>query len=504
MSTVFSLVPQPAQIHETDGSLSLTGTLPLYLESTGAEISNIADYLVTECHRYCRINLKRMTIAESRVIPAITLSISNARQFAYEGAYKLTVHDSSISLQAGTPAGLFYAVQTLLQLLSMESNSSDMVVLPNLEIVDRPRFTWRGMHLDVSRHFFPVEFIKKYIDILSFHKMNIFHWHLTDDQGWRIEIKRYPRLTEIGAWRKDNGNKYGGFYSQDEIRTVVNYAEERYVTIVPEIEMPGHASAALASYPEYSCTGGPFKVETRWGVFDDVYCPGNKATFTFLENILDEVAELFPGRYIHIGGDECPKVRWHNHDLCQCFMKSLGLASENDLQAYFISHIARHLETLKKSLVGWDEILDGGAPSTATIMAWRSMQKGVEAAEAGHDVVMTPMSYCYFDHYQGVANEPKAIGGFTPLQTVYSFEPIPDELPSAMKSHIIGAQGNVWTEYMPDSRHVEYMVLPRLCALSEVLWSPRETRFWTDFLERLKPHLLRLKARHVNYRQLTM
>jgi hexosaminidase len=361
------------------------------------------------------------------------------------------------------------------------------------------------MHLDVSRHFPPVAFVKKYIDLLARHKMNMFHWHLCDDQGWRIEIRKYPRLAEIGAWRRENdGRIYGGFYTQRDIREVVDYAARRCVTVVPEIELPGHARAALAAYPEYSCTGGPFDVAATWGVFEDVYCAGNDKTFAFLEDILTETAALFPGPYIHIGGDECPKERWRAHALCQARMKQFGLSDENQLQSYFISRIAAHLQRLDKRLVGWDEILDGGAPFGSMVMAWRGVDKGTQAALAGHEVIMCPMSHCYFDHYQAdPAGEPKAIGGFTPLRKVYEFEPIPKDLPNDMHRNILGAQGNVWTEYMTSTEHIEYMTLPRLCALAEVLWSPMELRSWDNFAVRLHSHLRYLDRLGVNYRALS-
>ena len=416
-------------------------------------------------------------------------------------AYELSVTSNGARLAASSSPGLLYGLHTLLQLCRVESGD---VVVTGAEIVDRPRFAWRGMHLDVSRHFFSVAFVKKYIDLLARHKMNIFHWHLCDDQGWRIEIPAFPRLTEIGAWRVENGSRYGGFYGRDEISQVVEYARVRGVTIVPEIEMPGHASAALAAYPEYSCTGGPFEVATTWGVFDDVYCAGKDKTFAFLEAILEEATSLFPGSVIHIGGDECPKERWSAHKLCQGRIQREGLRDENHLQAYFVGRIAKHLGTMKKRLVGWDEILDGGAPSDSIIMAWRSIDHGVIAATAGHDVVMCPMSHCYFDHYQAdPESEPKAIGGFSPLDKVYGFEPIPDELPEEFHARIIGGQGNVWTEYMSDTERVEYMTFPRLCALSEVLWSPRTARSWDSFAARLNEHLKRLDRIGVNYRKPT-
>jgi hexosaminidase len=415
------------------------------------------------------------------------------------GAYELKVSQQHARLTASSPSGLLYGLHTFLQLCRVQSGQ---VVLPGVDIVDQPRFVWRGMHLDVSRHFFPVSFVKKFIDLLARHKMNVFHWHLCDDQGWRIEIPAFPRLTEIGGWRMEAGERYGGYYRQSEIREVITYAQKRCVTVIPEIEMPGHAMAALAAYPEYSCAGGPFDVPTTWGVFEDVYCAGSDKTLAFLEAILSEAATLFPAPMVHIGGDECPKARWRAHALCQERLRQEGLRNEDQLQAYFIARIAAHLDTLQKRLIGWDEILEGGAPPGSAIMAWRGVDKGTQAALAGHDVVMCPMSHCYFDHYQGEpCGEPRAIGGFTPLDKVYAFEPIPADLPRDLHARILGAQGNVWTEYMPDSRHVEYMALPRLCALAEVLWSPLAVRSWDDFSARLGTHVRRLDRLDVNYRR---
>lgn len=503
MTPHLSLIPLPAEFRLTGSSLKLSRDFPIHvLTNTPAVQEVIETFLGTLAPAV--ILQPRIADHDAKEHPGLSISLASASSGQNKESYALSVAEKGVSVSASTTAGLFYGLLTFGQLLSADDTVSGDLIVPHIEISDCPRHCWRGMHLDVSRHFPPAEFIKKYIDLLARHKMNVFHWHLTDDQGWRIEIKRYPRLTEIGAWRKElDGRVYGGFYTQQEIRQIVAYARRRFVTIVPEIELPGHASAALAAYPEYSCSGGPFEVATQWGVFDDVYCPGKETTFKFLEDVLTEVAELFPGQYIHIGGDECPKVRWNNHELCQGRMRELGLANADELQAYFVSRIARHLKTLGKRLVGWDEILDGGAPAGATIMAWRNAQKGIEAAQSGHDVVMTPMSHCYFDHYQAKENEPKAIGGFTPLETVYSFEPIPTDLPPELAHHILGAQGNVWTEYMPDTSHIEYMAFPRLCALSEVLWSPRKVRSLPDFVERLRLHLKRLDRLNVNYRRLT-
>ena len=377
------------------------------------------------------------------------------------------------------------------------------------------------MHLDVSRHFFDVEFIKKYIDLLALYKMNIFHWHLTDDQGWRIEIKKYPELTKVGAWRsgtmvgpysdqKFNDIRYGGFYTQEEIKEVARYAEQRHITVVPEIEMPGHAMAALAAYPQFSCAGGPFEVAKGWGVFDDVFCAKDE-TFAFLEDVLTEVLELFPSKFIHIGGDECPKVRWKSCSKCQKTMQDNNIKDEHELQSYFIRRIERFLNSKGRKLIGWDEILEGGLAPGAAVMSWRGTEGGIAAAKMKHEAVMTPGSHCYFDHYQGdLRQEPLAFGGFTNLEKVYGFDPIPKELSKKEARYILGAQGNVWTEYMSGTvrfagasleteanfwkdnmtpeQHVEYMVLPRLLALAEVTWGTANPSQYAEFLNRVVQH----------------
>jgi hexosaminidase len=451
-------------------------------------------------------------------------------------SYLLTVTPQAIRVSAPTAAGVFYATQTLRQLLPSDAegtfaayaagapealqttNGADGAAspsrwrIPALRVRDAPRFPYRGMHLDVGRHLFPVEFVKKYIDLLASYKMNTFHWHLTEDQGWRIEIKKYPRLTEVGAWRKEtivaknvspyvgDGRRYGGFYTQDEVREIVAYAEERHVTIIPEIEMPGHSLAALAAYPELACTDGPFEVGTRWGVFEDIYCPSER-TFAFLEDVLTEVMELFPSPYVHIGGDEAPKARWERSELAQEVISAEGLADEKELQSWFIRRIENFLLSHGRRLIGWDEILEGGLAPEATVMSWRGMEGGIEAARQGHDVIMTPTAHAYFDYYQGAREqEPLAIGGFLPLERVYAFEPVPDELTAEEGRHVLGAQGNVWTEYMRTTDYVEYMVFPRLLAMAEVAWTPADVRDWPIFLRRLGGHLDRLEARGVNYR----
>lgn len=424
-------------------------------------------------------------------------------------AYSMHISTNSIQIR-GQEAGIFYGFQTLLQLLPFQI--SDMVPIPNMIINDYPRFQWRGMHLDVSRHFFPKEFIFRYIDFLAMYKMNTFHWHLTDDQGWRIEIKRYPLLTDIGAWRKGTlvGHSsdealiadtvsYGGYYTQDEVREIVQYAQARHITIVPEIEMPGHSMAALTAYPELSCTGKNVETATTWGVFPHVFCTKDDV-FTFLENVLIEVMALFPGTYIHIGGDESPKTNWKKCPQCQARIKSEHLKDEYELQSYFITRIEKFINSKGRKLIGWDEILEGGLAPNAVVMSWRGTEGGIEAARSKHFAVMTPGSHCYFDHYQGdPTNEPLAIGGYTTVEKVYSFEPVPDGLDEKEAKYILGAQGNVWTEYMNNEKHVEYMIFPRLCALSEVVWTPAEKKNWIDFRNRLMKHFDYFDHRNINY-----
>ena len=422
-------------------------------------------------------------------------------------SYEISMNTKEIRISGDV---IHYALQTLKQLLF--NKISKGFIIPCSQITDYPRYNYRGMHLDVARHFFPKEFIKKYIDYIAMYKMNYFHWHLTDDQGWRIEIKKYPKLTEVGAWRKgvltgkykdksreSDTSAYGGFYTQEDIKEVVEYAAKRHVTIIPEIEMPGHSLAALSSYPEYSCTGGPFEVSREWGVFEDIFCP-KEETFTFLENILSEVVELFPSPYIHIGGDEAPKDRWKTCQYCQDLIEKEGLKDENELQSYFVRRIEKFLNSKKKILIGWDEILEGGLAPNAVVMSWRGTEGGVDAARQNHNVIMTPGEYCYFDHYQGdPRTEPVAIGGYTTVEKVYSFEPTPAELSGDQKYKIFGAQGNLWTEYIITPDKVEYMVFPRICALSEVLWTPENKKDFRNFKDRLRKHFDLLDELKINY-----
>ena len=431
-------------------------------------------------------------------------------------AYILDVNTEEITIKASSPKGVFYAVQSLIQLLPPEfikdGFKSEGINIQTLKIEDNPEFSYRGMHLDVSRHMYPVEFIKKYIDALAMLKMNTFHWHLTDDQGWRIEIKKYPKLQEVAAYRKEtlighysnqphqfDGKKYGGYYTQEEVKDIVAYAQKRFITVIPEIEMPGHSQAAIAAYPELGCSGEQVEVATKWGVFEDIYCP-KEETFKFLENVLDEVVALFPSEYIHIGGDEAPKTQWKNSSESQALIKSEGLKDEHELQNYFITRMEKYLNSKGKQIIGWDEILEGGLAPNATVMSWRGTNGAVEAAKSGHNVVMTPTSHCYFDYYQSDNDdEPTAIGGYLPLEKVYGFNPIPEELNSEETKYILGAQGNIWTEYMPTSEQAEYMAFPRILAMSEVVWTNAENKNYEDFVSRVENFNKRLDVLDINY-----
>jgi hexosaminidase len=428
-------------------------------------------------------------------------------------AYRLEITPDFIRIKGCEGAGLSAGIQSFRQLIpAIFKEEKSNCYLPCALIQDQPVYSWRGLHLDVSRHLYPVQFIFKLLDVMALHKLNVFHWHLTDDQGWRIEIKKYPRLTSVGSSRastplpddktRNDGKVYQGFYTQDEVREIIEYANQRGITIVPEIEMPGHALAALAAYPEFGCSGESYHVATKWGMHEDVFCAGNDETFVFLQGILDEVIDLFPGEYIHIGGDECPKVRWKACQKCQERINTEGLKDEYELQSYFIRRIAAYLLQRRKRLVGWDEILEGGLASGAVVMSWRGREGGIEAAEMGHDVVMSPNTHCYFDYYQAkdISAEPPAIGGFIPVETVYKFDPL-DGISVGRRKHVLGGQGNIWTEYIQTAEQVEYMAFPRVCALSEVLWSG-PGRDWSDFLKRLKIHLTRLQELNVNYRDL--
>jgi len=508
------IIPQPEEVSIKSGYFKLSPETKIILtdETLKSDVDWFNDYLKKN------YGFKLETLAEK---PKTGTSISFEKpdfEAGWKEKYSIEIDDNEISILAeGDGSGFFYGFQTLVQLIpppeikSSKEGPQKSFLIPCVYVKDGPRYEWRGMHLDVCRHFFPVSFVKRYIDLLAAYKMNTFHWHLTEDQGWRIEIKKYPKLTEVGAWRKGTSvgkmsdNKfdtirYGGFYTQKEIKEVVAYATKRHITIIPEIEMPGHSLAAVASYPWLSCTGKKQEVAKTWGVFDDVYCTKD-STFKFLEDVLTEVMALFPGNYIHIGGDECPKTRWKTCPNCQALMKKENLKDENELQSYFIKRIEKFVNSKGKQIIGWDEILDGGLAPNAAVMSWRGTEGGIAAAKQKHNVVMSPGKPCYFDHYQikDRSSEPLAIGGFNPLDSVYNYNPTPKNLSPDEAKFIMGAQGNVWTEYILNEKQVEYMAVPRMIALAEVVWTKPENKNFGNFIERLNKNKLLLDMWKINY-----
>jgi hexosaminidase len=511
------IIPAPMKVEAREGNFELIAASHIRADR---EFRNEAQLLAARLRPATGFPLKIKSAAE-RSAGDILLLKSDAPLGA-EG-YELSVTSSNVVIRAPTAAGIFYGTQSLLQLLPSGIFSAHLVTnidwrIPCVEIKDQPRFAWRGFMLDVSRHFFTKKEVEQVLDLMSLYKMNTFHWHLVDDQGWRIQIKKYPKLTSISAWRDgigfgldpaasrayDRRGRYGGFYTQKEIRDVVAHAAARHITIVPEIEMPGHSSAALKAYPQFLCADVKIdKLPTKGGVSTGVYCAGNDATFTFLENVLAEVAGLFPGKYIHIGGDEVVKSNWMACADCQLRIRTEHLKDERELQAYFIRRIEKIVNAHGKKLIGWSEIREGGLAPSAALMDWHG--GGAESAASGHDVVMTPTKFCYFDHYQSTnrAAEPKAIGGFLPLRQVYQFDPMPQNLAPELQSHVLGAQANLWTEYIPNLRQVEYMMFPRLGALSEVDWSTGEARNWDDFKARTALNERRLDAMNINYRPMS-
>ncbi len=513
-----ALIPQPQNLARQDGVFKLTRSTPISADSASEAT---AEQLAAPLRRATgwRFRVSKKTASGLNPNGGIFLTTNGADASLGAEGYALFVSTNAAVIRARTQAGLFYGVQTLLQLLPPEIFSSNAVKraaweAPCVTITDVPRFQWRGLMLDVSRHFYNKQEVEKLLDVAALHKINTFHWHLVDDNGWRIEIKKYPKLTSVGAWRGGVGfglptnsttaygpdGRYGGFYTQDEIREVVAYARKLHITVIPEIEMPGHSLAALAAYPEFGTGDGPFAVPLRGGVNPGIYSPAKEGTFEFLQNVLAEVFELFPSQYIHIGGDEVPKGPWRNDAACQELMKREGLKTEEELQSYFVRRIEKFVNAQGKTLVGWSEILQGGLAQNAVVMDW--IGGGREAASQGHDVVMTPTANCYFDYYQSRdhSTEPRAIGGFLPLQKVYAFEPVPANLAPEFQRHILGGQGNLWTEYIPNLRQAEYMIFPRLSALAEVTWSPKDSRNFDDFKRRLKLDEQRLDRLGVNYR----
>ncbi|RHJ82353.1 glycoside hydrolase family 20 protein [Parabacteroides sp. AM08-6] len=499
----FEIVPLPQEVKaQNSHPFLLTPATVITYPEGNEQMQQTAWFLASYIEDVTGYAIRTAPSAEGKA--PIHLSVDKSIQNP-EG-YRLAVTDQGIEIAGGSEAGVFYGVQTLRKSLPATAKAMD-IEIPAVQINDYPRFRYRGMMLDVSRHFFSIYEVKKYIDILALHNINTFHWHLSDDQGWRIEIKKYPELTQIGSQRKEtvighnsgeyDGQPYGGFYTQDEVRDVIAYAKKRFITIIPEIDMPGHQLAALATYPELGCTGGPYEVWRQWGISEDVICAGNEKSMQFLEDVLAEIIDLFPSEYIHVGGDECPKVRWEHCPKCQARIKAEGIkgdskhSAEEYLQSYVISRMEKFVESKGRHIIGWDEILEGGLAPNATVMSWRGVSGGIEAAKQQHNVIMTPNTYLYFDYYQSsdTEHEPQAIGGYLPLERVYSLEPtagIPDE----SKKYVIGAQANLWTEYIPSFRQVEYMVMPRIAALSEVQWSDPAKKDYKTFL----PRLVRLTA----------
>lgn len=499
------LIPAPANITLGEGVFKLSKSTPVQFSGFKQPPAKLKG-LITQM-----LLVKGAPIAFKHA-PAkgLMVSLDQTIDLPDEG-YRISVKVNGIKITSNTEKGLFYGMQTLLQLIPDEGNT-----IPCVEIEDFPRYKYRGLHLDVGRHLFPVSFIKQYIDLLAAYKLNTFHWHLTEDQGWRIEIKKYPKLTSIGSFRDQtligklrikpevyDSTRYGGYYTQNEIREVVAYATSKYVTVIPEIEMPGHSLAALSAYPRLACgdNPGPFKAGQTWGVYQDVYCAGKEETFRFLEDVLDEVMLLFPSKYIHIGGDECPKDRWKSCPYCQKRIQDLKLKDEHELQSYFIQRIEKYVNGKGRQIIGWDEILEGGLAKNAVVMSWRGTKGGIAAARQNHDVIMSPSPFLYFDHCESKSTEEPITGGnYLPLSKVYSYDPTPAELTPLQQKHIAGVQGNVWSEYMASPDKVWYMLLPRLMALSEIAWTASEKKNWKNFAEdRLPVHLGRLDSKNMIY-----
>ena len=507
----YALVPKPDALEIADGLFELKNGCKI---SASEGLQNESSYLIKMLGERTGLGFEEASNGSIQLL--IDPSIE-----AKEG-YSMEVTPSSILIRGQQAQGVFYGIQSLLQLLGeYPLDDSTVFGVPAVRIKDQPNYAYRGMHLDVCRHFFSVEFVKRYLDVMAMHKLNTFHWHLTEDQGWRIEIKKYPGLTEVGGYRNgtiighhpgeaSDNEKYGGFYTQDEIRDIVAYAKERHIEVIPEIEMPGHSSAAIAAYPWLSSfpeentiignnmmskssrsiqdAGITKVVQETWGVFDDVYCAGQETTFLFLEDVLTEVMDLFPSALIHIGGDECPKGNWERSPACQERIKNEGLKDEHELQSYFIKRIEKFVNSKGKNIIGWDEILEGGLAPNASVMSWRGTQGGIAAAKEEHMVVMSPTSHCYFDYYQSEDRdkEPLAIGGFLPVEKVYAFDPMPAELDAEKAKYILGGQANLWTEYIATESHAEYMLLPRMTALSEALWTNKANKDFEDFKVRLQ------------------
>jgi hexosaminidase len=516
-----SIIPQPVRLTRQPGQFHLTADAVIVVMRGTSDLGYVlADALAPATGFHLPVTPGASTHPAGTIILRTDAALMSG--LGPEG-YRLTVTPRGVTIDGAAAAGVFYGIQTLRQLLPIEifrraPTAQTDWSLPCVSIEDRPRFQWRGAMLDTSRHFMPREFIEKFIDLLALHKMNTFHWHLTDDQGWRLEIRRYPLLTAIGAWRSEtvvgrpsrdesqnvyDGERHGGFYTQNDIREIVEYARERFVTIVPEVEMPGHSQAAIAAYPELGCVSDRLDVSRKWGVHQHILNPDD-STVHFMQGVLTEVMELFPGRFVHIGGDEADKTEWRGSDRVQSRIRSLGLQDEREMQSWFVRQMDTFLTAHDRRLIGWDEILEGGLAPGAAVMSWRGVEGGIAAARAGHDVVMAPTTNTYFDYYQSQdrQSEPLAIGGFLPLEKVYAFDPVPAELDPDAARHVLGAQGQIWTEYIKGPKRVEYMTFPRLVALAEVVWTPPDRKDLADFTARLETHLRRLSALDVSYRAL--
>ena len=503
LNSDYEIIPKPLDVNcKGDASFLLKDGVYVIYPENNQKMQDNAEFLVDYVEK--QTGVKLTSHAGMPVDGAICLTLDLNDDNAE--AYKLIVNDKRVCISGASEAGVFYGIQTLRKSLPVAQDIN--VNLSAVEIYDKPRFAYRGAMLDVARHFYTVDEVKTFIDMLALHNINRFHWHLTDDQGWRIEIKKYPKLMSVASERKEtvvgrwysgiyDGKPYGGYYTQDELRDVIDYAAKRHITIIPEVDLPGHMQAALTAYPELGCTGGPYEVRTIWGVSQDVLCVGNDFTLQFVKDVLSEVADIVPSEYIHIGGDECPKVRWEKCPKCQERIKSLGLKSdakhtkEQRLQSYMIQEAAKYLKEKGKRIIGWTEILEGGLVPDATLMSWIGESGGIEAAHQHHDVIMTPNTYLYFDYYQSkkVEDEPLAIGGYLPIEKTYNYEPMPKELTKEEQQYIKGVQANLWTEYIPVFSQVQYMVLPRLGAVAEVQWTDPSKKDYKDFLRRV-PHLV--------------
>ncbi|MFA6701602.1 MAG: family 20 glycosylhydrolase [Dysgonamonadaceae bacterium] len=496
----YGLIPKPLELFAGQGFFTVDSkTQIIYNDKSSIKNIEFLNAFLDENY-----NVKLKTKQSSKINKGINFILDN--KFDNE-QYELNINDNQVIIKGGN-AGLFYGLQTLLQLMPLEK--SKRLLLPQLEINDKPRFSYRGAMLDVGRYFFTPNEVKRFIDLMSDYKLNVFHWHLTEDAGWRIEIKKYPLLTQIGAWRrgtqqdhsKESFNRlpHGGFYTQDQIKDIVAYAEDRKITIIPEIDMPGHTMSILAAYPEISCSGGPFKVLETWGIQEEILCAGNEQTYQFVEDVLDELIDLFPSEIIHIGGDEAPKTRWHECLKCQAKIKSENLKDEHELQSYFIKRIGSYLQTKGKKMLGWDEIMEGGIASNAMIMSWRGEKGGIEAANLHHEVVMAPSNYMYIDYYQGNSEtEPVNIGGNLPLEKVYNYEPLSSQISVENQKYVIGLQGNLWAEFVHSETKADYMAYPRLLAVAEIGWSDAK-KDYSDFQKRMSQNLMWLEKKNVNYR----